>query len=449
MATELLQPVVDEGVRLTHFFNGRVLTAEDLRREQDAAAGRHRGLAAAAGDGVVHGLEVTPATRAFPSPTVRVSAGLAFNRDGDPVALPREVELRLTPATAEVDAEAGLFAVCEAPPLEAEITNPGFYLLAARPASTFSRDQVASVNLSSEGVATGCGSAYAELGASFRLVSLPLPAGGADAPLALRLSALAAAVSTDVETTRRGDTSDAGLPLRLAKNLSQLRSGMAYWCAGADAMGETIVSLAVPAASPTVAQPPLEALRTAGTLASCEVPLALLYVTRRQLEWVDAWAVRRPPVPRVMPDPLARVAEAAAPAESAAAFMQFRAQAAGFLASDTPLAASQVRAREWFLFLPPVGILPLAAAGVAGFDEDTFFNGISSYGGNSISKRVIPWAVRQGLPDPPVPLFADNPFVMRYSIRTETGESVDWQSRYVAFFAKYLPWWGYDEGVAS
>jgi len=52
MPTELMDPVVADGVRLTHFFNGRVLTAEDLRREQDAASERHRGLAGAVGAGV-------------------------------------------------------------------------------------------------------------------------------------------------------------------------------------------------------------------------------------------------------------------------------------------------------------------------------------------------------------------------------------------------------------
>ena len=130
MPTELLEPVVNDGVRLTHFFNGRVLTAEDLRREQDAARDRHRGLAGAVGEGVVRGLEVTPLRRDLPAPTVRITAGLAFNRDGDPVELPRDVELRLIPAQAETDQEAGLFALCERVSATSSITNPGFYVLA-------------------------------------------------------------------------------------------------------------------------------------------------------------------------------------------------------------------------------------------------------------------------------------------------------------------------------
>src|SRR5215218_5504253 len=169
MATELLEPVVEDGVRLTNFFNGRILTAEDLRREQDAAAERHRGLAGAVGEGVVQGLEVRVSQRDLPTPTVRVTAGLAFNRDGDPVALPRDVELRLIPAQAEADEEAGLFAVCNRVSVSADITQGGFYLLAARPASTLSREQVPVVDLASEGSASRCGSRYAELGASFSL----------------------------------------------------------------------------------------------------------------------------------------------------------------------------------------------------------------------------------------------------------------------------------------
>src|SRR4051812_21491600 len=127
MPTELLEPVVNDGVRLTHFFNGRVLVAEDLQREQSAARDRHRGLAGAVGEGVVRGLEVTVLKRDLPAPTVRVTGGLAFNRDGDPVALPRDVELRLIPATAEVDPEAGIFALCATTSSAAVITNPGFY----------------------------------------------------------------------------------------------------------------------------------------------------------------------------------------------------------------------------------------------------------------------------------------------------------------------------------
>ncbi|HVH13357.1 MAG TPA: hypothetical protein VM759_09910, partial [Longimicrobium sp.] len=290
MSTELLEPVVNDGVRLTHFFNGRVLTAEDLRREQDAARDRHRGLAGAVGEGVVRGLEVTALRRDLPAPTVRITAGLAFNRDGDPVELPRDVELRLIPAQAEVDQEAGLFALCDRPAAVTLITNPGFYLLSARPASAFSREQVPMVEVSSEGIGSRCGARYAETGAAFSLVPLPLPVGGAGAPLAQRLTQLATAAASLVERVRGGETG--AVELKLAQHLSKLRNGMAYWCAGRDTAGARVASLAPSALAPVSPRTPLDDLRT-GALPSCDIPLALLYVTRRRLEWVDGWAVRR------------------------------------------------------------------------------------------------------------------------------------------------------------
>ena len=413
MSTELLEPVVNDGVRLTHFFNGRVLTAEDLRREQDAARDRHRDLAGAVGEGVVRGLEVTALRRDLPAPTVRITAGLAFNRDGDPVDLPRDVELRLIPAQAEVDQEAGLFALCERAAAVSTITNPGFYLLAARPASAYSREQVPLVDVSSNGIGSHCGSKYAELGASFSLVPLPLPAGGADAPLAQRLSQLATAAAPLVEQVRSGVTG--AVELELARTLSKLRNGMAYWCAGRDAAGARVVSLA-PSAAATVTPPtPLEALRTAGALPSCDIPLALLYVTRRQLEWVDMWAVRRAPVPRVGPEPLP-LADGLPAAEAAAAFMQFRDHASSFLQSSPPLPAGQVKASDWFLFLPPVGVLSLQSGASPGFTAATFFGGRPFNGPAALESARIPALLRGSLEHAPIDLANEDERAWLYSV---------------------------------
>ncbi|HLM66271.1 MAG TPA: hypothetical protein VK358_02035 [Longimicrobium sp.] len=411
MSTELLEPVVNDGVRLTHFFNGRVLTAEDLRREQDAARDRHRGLAGAVGEGVVRGLEVAPLRRDLPAPTVRITAGLAFNRDGDPVDLPRDVELRLIPAQAETDQEAGLFALCERSAAVSVITNPGFYLLAARPASAFSREQVPMVDLSADGIGSRCGSRYAELGASFSLVPLPIPAGGADAPLAQKLTQLATAAAALVERVRGGEKGAA--ETELARALSKLRNGMAYWCAGRDAAGPRVVSLA-PGAAAAPVPTPLEALRTTGALASCDVPLALLYVTRRQLEWVDMWAVRRAPVPRVGPDPLPLAGPQPA-AEAAAAFMQFRDHAASFLAPGSPIAPGQVNASDWFLYLPAAGVLPVAS-GAGGFVAATFFGERLVNGPAPLAAVRVPALLRGSLEHAPIDLSDKDQRTWLYSV---------------------------------
>ncbi|WP_420125855.1 hypothetical protein [Longimicrobium sp.] len=415
MATELLQPVVEDGVRITNFFNGRLLTAEDLRREQDAVRDRHRGLAGAVGEGVVQGLEVSLDTRELPAPTVRITAGLGFNRDGDPVALPRDVQLRLLPAQPQVDPRAGLFALCDdRPAVIAQITNPGFYILAARPAQGLSRDQVPTVDLSQEGLGTRCGAKYAESGAAFSLIPLPLPAGSAEAPLARRLTELTGTIATLVEKWRGNDLS---VGLELDKALSRLRNGVAYWIAGHDVAPARVASLATPAPSgPTLPDAPLEALRSAGALAGCDLPIALLFVTRRQLEWVDGWAVRRTPVPRVEPDPLSLAGDLPS-ADGIAAFMQFREHAASFLADKPALASAQVRASDWFLYLPPAGVLPLhGTAGTAGFDAGQFFPALRVNGPEDLAPARIPALLREALEHPPVDLSATTERIWLYTV---------------------------------
>ena len=429
MATELLEPVVDAGVRLTNFFNGRVLTAEDLRREQEAAGDRHRGLASGVGEGVVRGLEVTIESRAVAAPIVQVTAGLAFTRDGDPVGLPLDVLLRLIPAAAEQDEEAGLFAVCDRPELQVEITNPGFYVLVARPASSPSRDQVAAVDLTAEGIAARCGSRYVEQGAAFSLVSLTLPSSSGDAPLAAALSELAGTIANQVESARQGDPPDPQLP----RNLSKLRNGMAHWCAGHDMAGQRIVALAAsPTASSGVALSPIDSLRASGLLASCEVPLALLYVTKRQLEWVDMWAVRRAPLPRVAPDPHSLVGEDRSRSDASALVLQFRDHAGSFLIGGSA-AADTVAAPDWFLFLPPVGILPVKTSSESGFVPATFFPWLGdAEPWTEVPKDFAEVLFREALRGVPLPL-SGNVYPALFRFLGEDGETVDWRSRYLMF----------------
>jgi hypothetical protein len=427
MATELLQPVVDDGIRLTNFFNGRVLTAEDLRREQDAAATRHRGLAAAVGEGVVHGLEVSIESPDLPRPTVRVSAGLAFNRDGDPVTLPREVVLRLTPAAAEPDEEAGAFALCDRPAVQIMVSNPGFYLLVARPASVFSRERITAVEPTSDGVGTRCGSRYSEQGSSFSLLPMKLPSSPPEGSLAARLGSLATSVFTEIEKLTGAD-----YPLQLRQRLSRLRSGMAYWCAGYGRPGPIIEALAAPA--PRTLPPPLtplDELRAvpASGLASCDVPLALLFTSHLQLEWVDMWAVRRPPLPRIGPAPLPLAIGHRLRSEATAMILQFRDHAAMFRADNRAVEPETVAAREWFLFLPPVGVLPLAVAGTRGFNRPKFFSGIDTTR-EPLDVGALRWLLHRSGFDEPVDL---------EDAGSRSLHLLEWQDRHLLFVRKAVP----------
>jgi hypothetical protein len=357
------------------------------------------------------------------------------------VALPRDVKLRLIPATAEQARQAGEFALCAGPNVETKITNGGFFILAARPAAAFSRDRVASVDLSSDGVGTGCGSRFTEQGASFSLVPVEVGAGGPGAPLAQAVTALTTAIEADVTLVLREDP-DTTLPLRLAQALSKLRNAMAYWCAGYDAPGQRIRSLAVPAPD-APAQPlsPIEVMRAAGTLASCDVPLALLYVTERGLEWADAWSVRRAPVARVGPDPLGLAGEERPRADAAAMIMQFRDHASMFLQATPPQAPDQVSCFDWFLVLPPVGMLPIKTSTEAGFVAETFFPWISGWGEYAFSDVPKAWAemlLRRSAEEVPLPLEEwMRPALYRFT--ADTAETEDWLHRYV-MFCSHTPW---------
>ncbi len=56
--TQLDTPFLDGGIRSTNFFNGRLLSREDLQREQDAERAVHERLGRALGTGIAYGLEV-------------------------------------------------------------------------------------------------------------------------------------------------------------------------------------------------------------------------------------------------------------------------------------------------------------------------------------------------------------------------------------------------------
>ena len=64
----------DASVRSVNFFNGRLLSAEDLNKEKSANLEGHKQLGRALGDGIAYGLEVTrdeAATRAAADRPIR------------------------------------------------------------------------------------------------------------------------------------------------------------------------------------------------------------------------------------------------------------------------------------------------------------------------------------------------------------------------------------------
>src|SRR5690242_14750473 len=105
-AINIQQAILDDGILSLNFFNGRLLTAEDLSQDQQGNKEEHHRLGIAIGDGVVSGLEVkkTPGSDSKNAPTVTITAGMAVSRSGQVLKLPNDIDLGLidtsTPSTA-------------------------------------------------------------------------------------------------------------------------------------------------------------------------------------------------------------------------------------------------------------------------------------------------------------------------------------------------------------
>jgi hypothetical protein len=109
------------------WFDGRFLTARDLQREQTYFLARQADLARTAGYGVVHGLRVTPGSKAT---RLRVEQGLGIASGGERIVLSRDVEVDLgdLPYLDQINRMLGLSKE-PAPPFR---TLTGLFVLAAR-----------------------------------------------------------------------------------------------------------------------------------------------------------------------------------------------------------------------------------------------------------------------------------------------------------------------------
>ena len=321
LAIALNTPILDKGIRAVNFFNGRLLTSNDLGREQTARREGDARVGAAAGAGIVRGLEVSRLGAAADC-TVTVMAGLAVSRSGQALQLASDQQVTLVaqadPAPAGVT---GAFAPCGilsgSTPY---VAGDGLYLLALAPTSV------------AEGrapvLALDPGNVRCNTDATVEAVQLRMLRIGAEMLLARGL-----------------DSNAVG-----AAAISRLRNGAAHACLG-------FPGLAVAHGHPGVAAADdLVAAMAARGLSDCDVPLALVYFADDSIVFVDRWAVRR----RV-------AADSAAPSWAAwlgegidaiaeAGLIQFQEQ----LADIDNAGVAALRAADSFAWLPPAGFLDAA-----------------------------------------------------------------------------------------
>lgn len=432
MPTDLNVPITEGGLRHIPFFNGRVLTAEDLQTEQAACAAERRRVGRAVGTGVLDGLFVQRAS----DTTVTVQAGQGLAPSGRVVELPQTTEVTVV-SSIEREGTAGTkgqFAGCSA----REVTinaGSGAYVLFAEPASE-PEGRTPRTRLGGDGAAGECGAQYRVEGAQLRLVHLDT----GDVDLVPESLQTEEGGQTEVERAfNEGNDSD-------PKRRSKLRNVLAHVCLRTpSALTDTASLYDTLRRQSRGNEPspggPVEVLRKRaredpeGVSLDEAVPLCLLYWSGDRIAFVDAWSVRR----RVhRPDPQRpALVTARRRAETEAAIFQFQDHLADLRQRFDFGNRIQLGVEDCFLFLPPFGTVPNAEGDREGFDIYRFFD--------SLSTREYLYVERETLQDLVSEATQFDSFrtdteqlVWRYRVR-EDVQSGDENSSFVVFTSGFVP----------
>ncbi|MDT5267900.1 MAG: hypothetical protein QOH49_86 [Acidobacteriota bacterium] len=406
-AKQLTETITEDGLPWVNFFNGRLLSGEDLSSDQNSYRRGHRRLGQATGEGVAFGLEVTVPkgvdTRAAPS--VEVGAGLAVNRQGQTLALAQPAAVALTrPSNVAADARAGGgFDDCL--PLQAGnyVADAGVYLLTIAPARAGQgRAPVSGL----DNLTARCNTRYNVEGVQFRLLQLDLGTGA---------------------------LSDA----------NHLRNLAAYRCFGIDSLTRPSFHSRLPEVPPEGARL-LDALRP-HLLTDCDVPLALLsWTTTGGINYVDMWAVRRRVCGPSAGAPWDSLIGDVRRAEAEAMFLQFQEHAEWLRTTEG--SPRTLAATERFFYLPPAGVVPLASDNSPkGFDRERFFRGLTVRAPAFIEGARVEQVLRHSLSYSPLNL-GSGELLWLYEVR-ENAQDIDDRvapapQPYLLFTSGHMPFYG-------
>jgi len=378
MAIGLFTPILNDRTRAPYFFNGRLLTGEAMTDEQRAQHVAHEILAHGVGDGVAYGLQVAPSHdfNTVDRPVVTVKAGAAVSKRGDLLLLADDVEVQLVRPPSGSVAPQKIFDACRPPDQGTYVSDSGVYLLTISPITV--GDQLAPV--SGLGGPQTCNVKYRVDAVEFRLVKLP------------------------VDSAVLSDT-------------NRLRNRVAYACFGID----QITAFALdPIGALGEAKTLLDEI-DGKTIGSCDVPLAVIYWTAAGgIQFIDLWSVRRrltrsrtgmrfPP----MSDKRLAAGEAMV--------LQFQEQIATLRLSLGQ--ASTIVATTYFRFLPPVGLLPIAASGFTGVSPADFFKNMTVGSEAHVEGARLPTVVEEAVPYLPIDTTKAE-LVWLYRVR-ENREAID------------------------
>lgn len=332
----LQQPILDGGIRSINFFNGRLLSARDLTREQTANRDADRHLGQAIGEGIAYGLEVTKSnasTQEFP--VVTVQSGLAVNGLGQTLMLVAKSDVTLVRRGSSGTGAVQPFGECAPLQTGTYIAGAGVYLLTLAPAE--GTEGLASTHSLQNSIAS-CNTDTTVRAVQFRLIQIDqqLPPG-----------------------------------TLLSQNQNLLRNVIAYECFGAK---DPDPFAANPFGPPLTQYGLVDSLRP-NWLTRCEVPLAILYWTLVDgIKFIDIWAVRRRLARKSSTEHWGSTLDERRAAEAEARLQQFLDHALDLAARDD---SESISARDHFEFLPPAGAIPLSSSSVKAFDYQKFFKGIT------------------------------------------------------------------------
>lgn len=386
-STELLQPILEGGVRSINFFNGRLLSGEDLTAEQAASREWLGRLGRLLGGGVAGGLTVAPTSTAK-DPSVIVDPGLAMNALGQTLRLTTKVQVSLKrPDGMPGDDGApppttGDFGDCQPPETGIYGTGDGVYVLTIGPAGA-AEGLVPTNGLGN--LVASCATRFLVDAVKFRLISLTHAFTTAELTSA-KLRNIIATKCFDFASARDLVTDPFGAPKASAKLLETLGN----------------------------------------KLPAGDVPLAVVHwTTAKGIELIDHWCVRRrlagPPDEFVWSPALGERALA----EGEAIMLQFQDQIDA-LSAVTPEARI---ATDSFDYLPAAGVIPLnRVTGFRGFALETFFQGLTVRGVDPknpifIEGARVPALLRRARSRPPTKLDSGE-MLWIYQVR-ENGMKAD------------------------
>ena len=370
-----LKQAVPGGVRTTHFFNGRLLSAEDFAAEQATRQAQRLQLTRALGEGIAFGLEVAEhPDSALARPLVTVEPGLAIAPSGVPLELTKRTDLLLLrPAEPDGSAAAaagGLFADCAPRSVGAYSAGRAVYVLVASPGEVQEGRAPAAA-----GSTTSCGPLAVVEGISFRLVQLALPDGELLDSARLRNRVAHRLLGTDDPRLASFWSNPRGPVPRTYGLLDALRPD----CLGADDLPLAVLGWRT-ATSSTDAR----ALRGPG------------------IQFVDVWPVRRGLAHDESVQRWPLLTGRRRRVENEAAFFQFADEIADLTATaGTSLPRETAESR--FVYVPAVGILPLARPeSPPGFDPRQFFGAQALPEVATLDADLLPSLVHEGYLHEPV-----------------------------------------------